>query len=55
MNNISFDWEKLNRLKTAYNNAVKSGQNSFIFEGHELLTNYAKYLIEYLNSVIRPK
>jgi len=28
---------------------LKEGKGSFMFEGHEVLTSYAKYLIEYLS------
>jgi hypothetical protein len=48
MQTINFDREKLRRLKTAYDRAVKQGNESFMFDGNELLTAYAKYLIEYL-------
>jgi len=46
----------LEKLKVAYEEAVKSGAESFVFTfknepgGRELLTSYAKYLIEYLES-----
>ena len=45
---ISFDVNKLDRLKVAYRKAVSAGLEQFSFEGHELLTAYARYLIEYL-------
>ena len=46
---ISFDREKAGRLKQSYNVAVRGGFDTFKFEGDEFVTNYAKYLLEYLN------
>lgn len=48
MQQITFDEPKLKRLKESYQQAIKDKKDSFIFEGHELLTSYAKYMIEYL-------
>lgn len=39
--------QSLKKLKSEYEKAVKDEKESFIFEGHELLVSYAKYLIEY--------
>jgi hypothetical protein len=51
MNQIEFTKEKLLQLKKEYKLAVKQGKESFMFDNtHELLTSYAKYLIEYLES-----
>jgi hypothetical protein len=36
------------KLKKEYDNAVKDSKKTFIFEGRELLTDYAKYLLEFL-------
>lgn len=47
LNTISVDKSTFSRLKKEYQNAVNTSQNTFIFDGNELLTNYAKYLIEY--------
>jgi len=47
--NVSFDKAKLEALKKAYAQAVSAKQESFMFEGQELLASYAKYLIEYLS------
>lgn len=47
-NTISVDKSTFSRLKNEYQNAVDNSKNTFMFEGNELLTNYAKYLIEYL-------
>ena len=35
-------------LKIAYDKAVEEGLDMFTFKGNEVLTNYAKYLIEYV-------
>lgn len=53
MNTINFDKHLLAKLKEAYDIAVKEGKESFVFEGHELLTSYAKYLIEYLKDKLK--
>jgi hypothetical protein len=37
-------------LKKEYNKAVESKLNSFIFQDKEIVTGYAKYLIEYLEN-----
>jgi hypothetical protein len=38
-------------LQAAYNKAVKEDKETFIFQGQEILTTYAKYLLEYLKEV----
>lgn len=50
MNTVSFDKQKLWRLKIAYKNAVHSKEEVFTFDNQEYLVAYAKYLIEYLES-----
>jgi hypothetical protein len=45
---IKFDKAKLQLLKQEYEKAHNRGKKSFVFEGSELLTSYAKYLIEFL-------
>jgi hypothetical protein len=55
MNTIKFDVYKLQSLKTQYNKAIREGKSSFIWDGNELLTSYAKYLIEYLNNNLKQK
>lgn len=37
-------------LRKAYEKAVKDQKKSFMYRGHELLTSYAKYLLEYMDS-----
>lgn len=38
-------------LKRAYKAAVKANKYFFVFKGQEVITDYAKYLIEYLESL----
>jgi hypothetical protein len=47
---LSFDKVTYQRLKKEYQKSVDNNIEMFIFDGHELLTAYAKYLIEYLKS-----
>jgi hypothetical protein len=47
---IMFDKPKAQRLQKAYDAAVKAGADQFTFEGNEFVTNYAKYLLEYLKN-----
>lgn len=35
-------------LKRLYTKAVKAGEKQFVFMGRDILTAYAKYLIQYL-------
>lgn len=45
---IAFDKRKADELRRLYAHAVDTKKESFMFHGHELLTSYAKYLIEFL-------
>lgn len=38
------------KLKAAYNKAVADKADQFTFDGKEMLTSYAKYLLEYLKT-----
>lgn len=49
MTKINFTQEKIEELKKSYAEALKSGKESFMFEGQEIIVGYAKYLIEFLN------
>lgn len=55
MKSINFNAEKLEELKKLYLNAVTTGSEVFIFDGSEIITTYAKYLIEYLSEKLKPK
>ncbi len=48
--NITFTPAKMRQLKALYEQACDEKQETFLFEGHEMLIGYAKYLIEYLES-----
>jgi hypothetical protein len=50
---VIFTPEKRDRLRTAYNKAVATHQDTFMFDGVELVTDYAKYLLEYLDTVFK--
>lgn len=41
--------DNIEQFKSNYNNAVSEDRDVFIFEGKEVLTSYAKYVIEYFN------
>ena len=49
---VTFDRPKLERLKSVYAEALEAKRESFWFEGKEYFAEYARYLIEYLESVI---
>ena len=50
MGGISFDKEKLDKLKGDYAMALVEGKKRFQFGRHKLEIRYAKYLIEYLEN-----
>ena len=52
-NTISVDLSTFTRLKKEYQNAVDNSKEIFVFDGNELLTSYAKYLIEYLTPMFK--
>lgn len=43
--------EDLVPLGKAYNKALKENKEYFIYKGTEIVTSYAKYLLEYLQSL----
>lgn len=49
-NEMRFDREKRDALRKAYEKAIAEGKESFIFEGHEMLVAFVKYVLEYLDS-----
>lgn len=55
MTTVSFDLLMLNRLKKAYDRATSESKDMFTFEGNDYVTNYAKYLIEYLEEKFKNK
>jgi hypothetical protein len=48
-------WNKAmrERLRKAFNTANHSGAAQFEFDGYQYLTNYAKYLLEYLDMKLK--
>ena len=42
----------IDQFKKSYNDAVSEGKEVFIFEGGEVLTSYAKYVIQYIDSIL---
>ncbi len=42
----------INKLQKKYDDAVKNKIDVFTYDGAEILTSYAKYLLEYLNGSI---
>ena len=43
----------LKRFKDALSDALGQSSTTFVFEGHEFVISYAKYLIEYLESRLK--
>ena len=46
---VSVSSEQIRTLRRKYNKAVKHNDKSFMFMGREVLTAYAKYLLQYLD------
>lgn len=46
--NVTFTYTKAQRLKRAYQDALSHNQTRFTFEGRDYLTDYVRYLLEYL-------
>lgn len=55
METMTFNREKLDALIIKHKEAVKNNEDAFNFEGHKLLTAYAKYLIQYLQMELTRK
>ena len=49
-----WDRPKLEDFKRATADAVEKKAETFIFEGHEILPSYARYLIMYLDEKLVP-
>jgi CO dehydrogenase/acetyl-CoA synthase alpha subunit len=50
MGYLDLNKETFIELKNEYRKAVDNNAESFIFQNKELVTNYAKYLIEHLEN-----
>lgn len=49
---VSFDRQKAARLRKAYNKAREQRLETFTFDGKVWVTAYAKYALQYLDSVL---
>ena len=47
---LNINSKELEILKSSYQKALEEEKGMFIFQDKEIVTNYAKYLIEYLNT-----
>ena len=47
---ITFDKDKTKRLHAAYDQAVATQAEIIEFDGLQMVTGYAKYLLEYLDN-----
>ncbi len=52
---MEFTKEELADLKIMYNKAFEQKKNKFLFQKQEILVDYAKYLIEYLENTTQGK
>ncbi len=50
MTTITVDPATRDELQKAYDNAVASGSDTFMFKGRKVVVGYAKYLLEYMNT-----
>lgn len=41
--------QNISEFKMLYNSAINEGKELFIFNGSKVLTDYAKYVIEYFD------
>jgi hypothetical protein len=48
MSTFEFTDELFEEFKSLYEKSVKDEKESFEFQGYEVLTSYAKYVIQYL-------
>jgi hypothetical protein len=55
MDNKQYTMEQYELLCNAYNNAVILEQEQFEFGDRILLTDYAKYLLDHMASVLEPE
>lgn len=55
MDTLNMNDVEYKELKMLYNNAKSNNNDSFIFQNKTLVTDYAKYLIEYLSNTFEKK
>ena len=53
MNTITVDKKTYSKLRKEYDKAVKSDATTFKFGGVELLTSYAKYLLQHMKGLLK--
>ena len=53
MDYLSINEKEAKELQKLYDEAVASKKEQFVFQGHDLLTAYAKYLLEYLHTKLK--
>ena len=49
---IMINLENIDKFKLLYRDAVSKGDEMFVFEGRDVLTSYAKYVIDYFNNIL---
>jgi hypothetical protein len=54
MTTITWTREKRDKFRQLYNKAANRGEDSFVFERHVIVTGYAKYLLQYLDTKFEP-
>ena len=47
--------ENIDKFKLLYNDAVSKDVEVFVFEGIDVLTSYAKYVIEHFNNIMNAR
>ena len=47
--------ENIDKFKFLYNDAVSKGNEMFVFEDKDVLTSYAKYVIEHFNNILNAR
>ena len=47
--------ENIGKFKLLYNDAVSKGNEMFVFEDKDVLTSYAKYVIEHFNNILNAR
>jgi len=53
MNSSNFTKDKYLELKELYEQAIENNEDTITIDGQVLLTNYAKYLLEYLAMIFK--
>lgn len=55
MANIEVNTGNYKAIKKLFDKAVRDGKESFVYDGLELVTAYAKYLLEYMETILKIK